>query len=433
MKNNEFIFNIIDDLPDELIEKARPKQYSEKKNLKKPFFLWLIPSFAACIALIIIVNHFTDMKNLKSPEVEISVVSEVTTTAVSDAKTNIETTVPTSKRESEKILTTDSSVDTTKTVTTTELSEITTSKNLHVLTSISEISSVLDTPVITASVQETPTFSSTSVTTVSVPAQEEIPTFSSDTVTTVSVTLPTTSETSSVTSITSKVSESITTEVIYEEDDLFTEVLNSFGKNTIVLDYTRNDYNRKALVITEDGEYQYFSDGKLIHAIIKMKNGKSLPVNEINEKINSKMIFLMENSTDEYEIMAPNKEKLEYIYTFLNYDDIETIDEYCYVDKYPVIISEIMLNSNLSQKQIIKKYSALNLFEYEYEDEYDNEKWKYCLGCSPDKTNNFYVTISDMLSENIDFKFNIELMENFSGNHYAIKEKNIYKNKSNSN
>ena len=314
MKKNEELFNIIDNLPDDLIKAANPESKIKRSNRTN---ILVVSSVAATVAVCLGVNHLTNNQP-DSSDYEINnnlpdVVSE-TAAGTSEPEKTAFAELPVSVSVSDKVTTvlyTESPVNLTDRIVSVspENSDIP-QTNAH-----TEQVQIPETSVFTEAVKTEPVITDTAPV-VSEPVTEP------------------------------------------EEDvDLYKNLIGSFSPNAIVLDYTRD--NRAVLVINEDGSQHYFEDGGT-KAVVKLREGVPPPENEINEKLGTDSVRFIKNDDGTYTMNAGDLN--EKVYEILKENnDVLSIDEVQTINEYDFSINRMFIDSDDSPTDIIEKYSELNL------------------------------------------------------------------------
>lgn len=390
------------------------------ESQSKSNLYYILPAVAACAVLCLTVNHFTDYNKPGK--------TEINNTTLSAEYSQFQNTTPalyteqgitsTSHCISESYILSDSVIPTY----TTSISEKYTGIiSEQTITNKSDIQLNLSVPVSAATVYE-----STSGNNLESVSSEFI---TSKTHTTTIPQETTREHTSNIQEITTGIITE-TTEPIIDEPDLFDEVLNSFGDNVILLNYS-TDYgkeNNGALMITEDGNYKYLIDKKSYNYSVTMNPGKNPPEIEVNEKLNSvsniRINFYNVKGTDQYTFFIP-KEYSDLVFDVLkSSSDVKEINEFQYIDEVEIRFNGMYIQTEMSEEDVISKYSVLNLVESNlnlnlYPD------WKYYFYCSPIISDKFYQTVTEMQNEEVKFKFDLGETEGLS-QHYASRKIIIY-------
>ena len=372
----EDLFEAFGDIDESFIISARKPVQKKDRTL---FFL--IPSFAAAVAVCAGVNHFTNIQP-ETPEYQIdsnlqSTVSEIT-------EPNTETTESENTRI--PVLSVNPEKDTTVPQTETERNTSAGSeKEFAPQTEAgSEQVQIPETSVFTEAVK-TETVITDTVPVVSEPVTEP------------------------------------------EEDfDLYENVIGSFGANAILLDYTKD--SRAAMIINEDGSRHYLEDGGT-KSIVKMKDGEFPPEEEINEKLGCNSVKFSSNRDGSYTLYAG--EYKEKVYELLkNSGNVLSIDEEQIVYECDYNIESMIIKSDDSVQDIINNYPDLNLTfsatqvdaptAPDYNPQEIHKKY-YCeIECTPET----YEALKKLQDSGAEYHFKLCILDNDEP--YITNSKNIF-------
>lgn len=210
-----------------------------------------------------------------------------------------------------------------------------------------------------------------------------------------------------------------------EDDfDLYENVIGSFGANAILLDYTKD--SRAAMIINEDGSRHYLEDGGT-KSIVKMKDGEFPPEEEINEKLGCNSVKFSSNRDGSYTLYAG--EYKEKAYELLaNSNSVISIDEEQTVYEHDFFIMSIIIKSDDSPQDIVNKYPELNLSVSDSPHETTDSPWdisgdKYY--CEINKTPESYAALKKLQDNGDEFIFFIN--QNESNGIYSTYLKNVLK------
>ena len=210
-----------------------------------------------------------------------------------------------------------------------------------------------------------------------------------------------------------------------EEDvDLYKNLIGSFSPNAIVLDYTRD--NRAVLVINEDGSQHYFEDGGT-KAVVKLREGVPPPENEINEKLGTDSVRFTKNDDGTYTMNAG--ELNEKVYEILKENnDVISVDEVQTIKKYDFSIQGISVKSDDSPDSIVKKYPELELSPVPSDepstDNPDKEN-RNIYECEISKTPESYEALKELQDSGAEYHFKLCILDDNS-EPYITNSKNIF-------
>ena len=394
MKKNEELFNIIDNLPDDLIKAANPESKIKRSNRTN---ILVVSSVAATVAVCLGVNHLTNNQP-DSSDYEINnnlpdVVSE-TAAGTSEPEKTAFAELPVSVSVSDKVTTvlyTESPVNLTDRI----VSVSPENPDIPHTNAHTEQVQILETSVFTEAVKTEPVITDT-VPVVSEPVME--PEDESD--------------------------------IITEPEkyfDLYENVIGSFGANAILLDYTKD--SRAAMIINEDGSQYYLKDGGT-KSIVKMKDGELPPEEEINEKLGCNSVKFSSNRDGSYTLYAGKyKEK---VYELLeNNSSVLSIDEEQIVYECDYNIESMVIKSDDSVQDIINNYPDLNLIfsatqvdaptAPDYNPQGISKKY-YCeIDCTPET----YEALKELQDSGAEYHFKLCILDDNS-EPYITNSKNIF-------
>ena len=212
-----------------------------------------------------------------------------------------------------------------------------------------------------------------------------------------------------------------------EEDfDLYENVIGSFGANAILLDYTKD--SRAAMIINEDGSRHYLEDGGT-KSIVKMKDGEFPPEEEINEKLGCNSVKFSSNRDGSYTLYAG--EYKEKAYELLkNSGNVLSIDEEQIVYECDYNIESMIIKSDDSVQDIINNYPDLNLTfsatqvdaptAPDYNPQEIHKKY-YCeIECTPET----YEALKKLQDSGAEYHFKLCILDNDEP--YITNSKNIF-------